>query len=426
MRILRVISSLDPAGGGPVESLIQSSKEHARHGISTSVLVCDDPNATFFRDDRLSHLSIDAVGLGKYGWAYHPDLIAWLRKNLNHFDAVIVHGLWLFPSYAVTKVIREFREKEMKTTFAIFPHGMLDPWFQSWTRRPLKTLRNSFYWYMIEKKVLRTADVVFYTCEQERLLARTTFRGYRCNEQVIPYGTKTPPEFEPVFQSAFAEKCQGLNGRPHLLFLSRIHPKKGVDLLIKAYATLREIVKNEKGEGEGFELPLLVIAGPGLDTSYGRKCLKLCEDLGLSCAIPSATSPSSDPFPSQNENDPVVFFPGLLQGDAKWGAFYGCEAFVLPSHQENFGIVVAEALGCGKPVLISNQVNIWREVKEAGAGLVAEDAESGTRELLRTWLQMTPEAKDRMRTAAQPCFTKNFRVEASADAILRVLRSDQR
>jgi hypothetical protein len=76
----------------------------------------------------------------------------------------------------------------------------------------------------------------------------------------------------------------------------------------------------------------------------------------------------------------------MLSGAAKWGALYGCEAFVLPSHQENFGIAVVEALACGKPVLISDQVNIWREIVEDGAGLVEGDTEEGVEKLLRNFL----------------------------------------
>ena len=113
----------------------------------------------------------------------------------------------------------------------------------------------------------------------------------------------------------------------------------------------------------------------------------------------------------------------MLQGDAKWGAYYGCDAFILPSHQENFGIVVAEALGCGKAVLISDQVNIWREIKKTGTGLVAEDTEEGTKRLLMNWLQISPEVKERMEKAAKICFAEHFRVEASAERILQVLQS---
>ncbi len=85
-----------------------------------------------------------------------------------------------------------------------------------------------------------------------------------------------------------------------------------------------------------------------------------------------------------------VHWPGMLKGDAKWGAFRECEAFILPSHQENFGIVVAEAMSCGRPVLISNKVNIWREIEIDGAGLVAADDLAGATTLLRRFLMMAP------------------------------------
>ena len=75
----------------------------------------------------------------------------------------------------------------------------------------------------------------------------------------------------------------------------------------------------------------------------------------------------------------------MLQGDAKWGAFYAAEVFALPSHQENFGVAVAEALACGTPVLISNKVNIWQEIAEDGVGLVEEDDLEGTTRLLERW-----------------------------------------
>ena len=79
----------------------------------------------------------------------------------------------------------------------------------------------------------------------------------------------------------------------------------------------------------------------------------------------------------------------MLTGHAKWGAFYGAEAFILPSHQENFGIAVVEALACGKPVLISKQVNIWHEIIEGGGGLVEEDTTAGTLRLLESWQRLS-------------------------------------
>jgi glycosyltransferase involved in cell wall biosynthesis len=98
----------------------------------------------------------------------------------------------------------------------------------------------------------------------------------------------------------------------------------------------------------------------------------------------------------------------MIQGDLKWGAFHHAEAFVLPSHHENFGISVVEALACGTPVLISDKVQIWREIAESGAGLVEPDTLEGTQELLRRWLELTPAARDGMRAAATRCYEERF------------------
>jgi glycosyltransferase involved in cell wall biosynthesis len=108
----------------------------------------------------------------------------------------------------------------------------------------------------------------------------------------------------------------------------------------------------------------------------------------------------------------------MLKNQMKWGAFYSAEAFVLPSHQENFGIAVAEALGCGLPALISDKVNIWREVQSSGAGLVAPDTLEGTRTLLGQWLALNPTERLAMGAAARELFSRRFTVDAMAHGLL--------
>jgi glycosyltransferase involved in cell wall biosynthesis len=146
--------------------------------------------------------------------------------------------------------------------------------------------------------------------------------------------------------------------------MSRIHQKKGVDLLIDAFSKVAQ--RDPKLH--------LVIAGPdhhGLQADLER--------LSFKCGIGER-----------------ITWTGMVTGDVKWGAYRAAEVFVLPSHSENFGIVVAEALACGLPVLISDKVNIWREIEADGAGLVAEDTLIGTVSLLETWLDLTPEVGEQM------------------------------
>lgn len=192
-------------------------------------------------------------------------------------------------------------------------------------------------------------------------------------------------------REAFFNTCSGLSENiPYLLFLSRIHPKKGVDLLIEAYARVCD--------GNS---PKLVIAGPGMETSYGRKLQQ-----GV----------ASDP-----KLHDAVFFTGMLSGDAKWGAFYHCDAFVLPSHQENFGIAIVEALACAKAVLISNQVNIWKEIEKGNAGLIAPDTKVGAYSLIQQWLNLNPEDKQAMGKNARNLFEHKFTTNAASSLFLKTI-----
>ena len=96
---------------------------------------------------------------------------------------------------------------------------------------------------------------------------------------------------------------------------------------------------------------------------------------------------------------------------------------MLPSHQENFGIVVPEALACGKPVLISNKVNIWREVEEGDGGIVGDDDLEGTKGLIEQWLEMSVDEREEMGNAAAKVYQNCFRSSAAAERMNRTLFS---
>jgi glycosyltransferase involved in cell wall biosynthesis len=119
--------------------------------------------------------------------------------------------------------------------------------------------------------------------------------------------------------------------------------------------------------------------------------------------------------------------PHRLRKSEKWGVLYGCEAFVLPSHQENFGIAVVEALACGKPVLISDQVNIWREIVEDGAGFVDSDTEQGVESLLRRFLFRCRlsggnEEKAKIERLSRSCYQKRFGIRSASNRLAEALK----
>lgn len=388
MKILRVISSMDPATGGPCQGIRNAVPALAKLGVINEVVCLDDPNAAFLKKDPFI---IHAVGKAEGGWQYHKNLVPWLEQNLDRFDAVIIHGLWLYHGHATQKAVRSYNKQNPKKQVSVYvmPHGMLDPWFQKAAGRKLKAIRNWLYWKLIEGKVVNGVDAVLFTCEEELLLARQSFTPYHPKQELnVGYGILTPPEQTAAMSAAFYNSRLVPEGQPYFLFLSRIHEKKGVDILINAYLALLD-------EQPG--LPHLVIAGPGMDTAYGAQMKALA---GV-CK--------------------KIVFPGMLTGDSKWGAFYNSTAFILPSHQENFGIAVVEALACGKPVLISKQINIWREIAAAGGAIVKEDTEAGAYAMMQAWQQMSAAEQHVMATNARKVFEEKFTVANAAQQMLSKL-----
>ena len=380
MKILHTIRSVNPAGGGVIEVVRQFSGVMERQGHTVAVASLDAPGDAWVKE--FPH-RVHALGPVATGYGRTTNFTSWLRDHHTEFDCVVVNGLWQFNSFGTRQALHG-----TGTPYFVFPHGMLDPWFKR--AYPLKHLKKWLYWPWAEYRVLRDARAALFTCEEEKILARQSFWLYSCREQVVPLGIATPPGDAEKQRSLFLQQFPGLAGQRIILFLGRIHEKKGCDLLLQAFAPFAK--KDPRLQ--------LVIAGPD-QTGWRATLEKLAETLGVTRQ---------------------VSWPGMLGGDLKWGAFHAAEAFALPSHQENFGIVVAEAAACGLPVLISNQVNIWREIEADGAGLVAPDTLDGTSRLLSGWLEMPDAAKSEMRARAQKCFNDRFEIGHATGQFLKTLR----
>jgi glycosyltransferase involved in cell wall biosynthesis len=374
---------MDPAGGGVAQAIETIALGLSDEGFHNEVVSVDDPTSPFLELER--EIPIHALGPGRYGWAYAKRLRRWLESKGQSFDLWIVHGLWLYPSAVAVSLGRK-HDKPVH----IYPHGMLDPWFQNWKLRPIKTLRNILYWHFVESATIRRATSLLFTCEEEQRLAATTFSRYDPRvEAVVGLGHSDVPTDSSGLANAFAAKCPEVKDRSYLLFMGRLHPKKGIDLLIKAWAAATT------GRSPG-SLPLLVFAGPDPKSPYGQSLRKLAESV-----LPSGS----------------YLFPGMITGAAKWDALRGASAFALFSHQENFGIAVVEALACGTPVLLSDKVNIWREIVERGGGWAASDSVESVTECLNTWLDLAPEIRDRARQCARATFLDLYEARQAARSL---------
>lgn len=384
LRILHSIRSVNPAGGGPIEAVKQLAAINIRAGHSVEVVSLDQPSDLWVQQFPLP---CHAMGSAKGSYGYSSRFVSWLRAHRHDYDAVVVDGIWQYNAFGVWRALHG-----TDTAYFVFTHGMLDPWFKR--MYPLKHFKKWLYWPWGDYRVLRDARAVLFTCEEERLLARQSFWLYRCKERIVTLGTAGPSGDPGAQLNAFREKFPQTRDKQCLLFLGRVHVKKGADLLLRAFAD------GVRGKQSGSERLHLIVAGPD-DHAYAQEIKTLAVSLGLQDRIT---------------------WTGMLVGDLKWGAFYQAEAFVLTSHQENFGIAVAEALACGRPVLISNKVNIWREIAEDRAGLSANDDQQGATNLLRSWLEMPTTAKAEMGRNAAACFARRFHIEASARSFIEELK----
>ncbi len=372
---------MNPAGGGPIEGIKQlgSSLVAERHQVEIASL--DPPDAPYLAQ---APLAVHPLGPTTLGYGYSPRFVPWVRANACRYDAVIVNGIWQYHSFGAWHALRK-----SSTPYVLFTHGMLDPWFKK--QYPLKHMKKWMYWPWAEYRVLRDAHAVLFTCEEERRLARESFWLYRCNEVVVSYGTSRPQGDPDSERREFFGHYPEAGGKRLALFMGRIHPKKGCDLAIEAFAK----VLRQQPDWH------LVIAGPdqvGLRESLNYRAAQL----GIA---------------------PRITWTGMLDGAMKWGALRAAEIFVLPSHQENFGIAVAEALAVSVPALISNKVNIWREIEGDGAGIVSEDTLDGTCAILQSYVEMPAAKQQAMRLAALECFEARFEIKNAANTLHAVLAS---
>ena len=377
LKILQLVHTLDPSVGGVAASVLALSRGLARRGHKLDIVVLDDSASPWLADIALP---IHALGAGLTSYRYSSKLLPWLKKQGGDYDRVIVNGIWQYLSFAAW-----LRYAGSSIPYYVFPHGMLDPWFKE--TFPLKHLKKWLYWPWAEYRVLRNAAAVIFTSEEERSQARKSFWLYRCREKVSPLGVEAPP-ISSNAKSEFLSRYPQLQNTRIFLFLGRLHPKKGCDMLLEAFAQMRS---NDSIS--------LILAGPdqvGWESDLRRQVTRL------------------------NLTNRVVF-TGMLEGPMKQGAFANAEAFVLPSHQENFGISVVEALAARVPVLISNRVNIWREIEADRAGYVESDDLAGTTRLLQRWIGTAPAEREMVRENARRCFEQRFEIDRAVESLLQIL-----
>jgi glycosyltransferase involved in cell wall biosynthesis len=335
MKILHVIPYMHPSAGGPpvvVENLVRECDRLGHHSriISTRAYLGHDG------DDLHKSLneSVPTIFLRRTEIFSAFIRIAHSKIAVQVHDADIVHlhTLWNPLNILVRHACLQFHRP-----YVLMPHGMLDPHSLSIMR-----LKKSIYMRIFERDNIIGAERMIYTTAEEQNLA--SLSGLHLPKgELVPLGANASCGQKEALRTQFLARFPNAAERRTLLFLGRLHPKKGLDRILNCLRSLQQAIPNV----------LLVIAGDG-EAHYTRHLRRLVSDLSL-------------------EN--YVLFAGRLECELKWACFAAAELFLLPSRQENFAITVAEAMQMGVPVIITDKVNTWPYVKEAKAGLVLDESD---------------------------------------------------
>jgi glycosyltransferase involved in cell wall biosynthesis len=324
---------------------------------------------------RVSFVTGAITGPGAFGFS--PKLSTQVRLLVKPKSIVHSHGLWMYPG-----VIARQCARHANCPLVVSPHGMLEPWAlnrSAWKKRLAA--------WMFEDENLHRADCLHALCAQEA----EHFRRYDLHNPIaiIPNGIDLS-EFYPLPDAnALAQRRPEVQGRRRVLFLSRLHPKKGLENLLEAWRRL----------AADFEDWCLLIGGSG-EPEYEHGLKSIVKNAGL---------------------EKIVFFLGPVYGTAKRDALGGADVFVLPSFSEGFSVAILEAAAVGLPVVFTRECN-FPELATAGAGIETAANLVGIESGLRQALEMTDEKREVMGQRGKELVQKSYTWPAVASQMLTVYR----
>jgi glycosyltransferase involved in cell wall biosynthesis len=343
VKVLHVIPSVAPRYGGPSRAVIEMCRALRGRGVETLIATTDadgDGRLAVDLGRQISYDDVPAIFFHRQwseAYKYSRPLARWLDAHVRDFDVVHIHAVF---SHACLAAAVACRKKGVP--YIVRPLGTLDPWSLK-----QKSLRKRVFWHLGVKRMLDAAAAIHYTAAPEQELVENALglkRGV-----VVPLGVETsapPAAGETEIEGTLGSS---LRQHPYILMLSRLHRKKGLELLLPAFLSLSR--QSEFAEWK------LVIAGEG-DAEYVKSLRRLIK--------------------RENGNGNVIFV-GWLEGAEKEAALRQASLLALTSYQENFGLCIVEALACGVPVIVSPHVNLAPEIEAAGAGWVTP-LERGTLE----------------------------------------------
>jgi len=333
MRILTFVPRLDLNDGGVVRAVIDIANALVAQGISVCLL-CEDSKD---RDELDPSVELQSLDMGTVSGSQNAIRVEGLIRDA---DVVHLHQVWLPANVYLSKLA-----DQLNTPVVLSPHGMLD----NWSLRQKRLKKRAFL--ALYRRHFRKRISLFHCTAEAEKQQLTKNLGVDADHVAV-----VPLFIDPNLLSRPSNRIHDDSTRSSIAFLSRVHPKKGLEILIEAMGLIKS---------RGIETTLR-IAGPG-DQRYVNRLKDLVRRLGL---------------------EDRIRFEGMIRGDDKLAFLDRSSVFVLPTHQENFGLVLIEAMLRGVPTITTRGTDIWKELESANALITRQDA-AGVADAIATVLANT-------------------------------------
>ena len=381
IKILRIISTLNPESGGPQASIIKSSNSLVDGGFEVDVLVSDKKN---YINNKKNKFNIIKLGIENRSYNFSFKIIDWIKKNKKKYDFFIIEGIWEFNSLLARLYI--------KKNYFIITHGQLDPYF---AENIFKRLKKQVYWALFEKKNLINSNGILVSGSNEIKMIKNTFvntKGIKVHNVGYSYNLNIINDEKKNYKKIFDNKFPKLKKMKFILFLGRIHHKKGCDILLDAILRVKDL-NNYK---------FLIVGFSNRLNKYENYILKKIN--------------------SNKRLYTSVFTSKFVSNDLKVACLKMCEATILPSRGENFGVSVTETLSVGKIPLITNKVGIFNEIKKYNSGIICNDNHLSVAIMIKKFINFKKKTLMKYKKNSKRCFKDIFDINVENNKLIKIIK----
>lgn len=383
IKILKIITTLNPKSGGPQATIIQNSNNLCNNGFSVDILTSDKKNFIKKADHKFKIVKLNTDSK-PYNFSFK--IIKWIINNKKNYDFFIIHGLWEFNSLLARIFI--------KKNYFVVTHGQLDPYFKTLT---FKKIKKQIYWYLIEHQNLINSKGILVSGKSEIKMIKNSFVNTDNLKLLdVGYSNYLIPKMiqKKHYNKTFYKNFPILKNKKFILFIGRINHKKGLDILVDAILKVNDL-KNFYFLFAGFD---------NFKDDYVRNILKKI---------------NANTILQQR-----VVISKFLEKDLKIAALSLCSATILPSRGENFGVSVVESLMFSKPPLITNKVGIYHEIQKYNAGLISELNKISITKMIQKFINIDQKSLIRFKKNSKKCYNDIFDIKEENNKLINLLKQN--